>query len=38
MKWGVFSLSQIPDQSKRVASFDADMRLFELAASRGCAS
>jgi alkanesulfonate monooxygenase SsuD/methylene tetrahydromethanopterin reductase-like flavin-dependent oxidoreductase (luciferase family) len=35
MKWGVFSLSQIPDQSKRVASFDADMRLFELAEELG---
>jgi alkanesulfonate monooxygenase SsuD/methylene tetrahydromethanopterin reductase-like flavin-dependent oxidoreductase (luciferase family) len=35
MKWGVFSLSQIPDQSKRVASFDADLRLFELAEALG---
>ena len=35
MKWGVFSLSQIPDQSTRVASFDADMRLFELAEELG---
>jgi hypothetical protein len=35
MKWGVFSLSQIPDQSKRVASFDADLRLFELAEELG---
>jgi alkanesulfonate monooxygenase SsuD/methylene tetrahydromethanopterin reductase-like flavin-dependent oxidoreductase (luciferase family) len=35
MKWGIFSLSQIPDQARRAASFDADMRLFELAEQLG---
>jgi alkanesulfonate monooxygenase SsuD/methylene tetrahydromethanopterin reductase-like flavin-dependent oxidoreductase (luciferase family) len=35
MKWGVFSLSQFPDQSNRVASFDADLRQFELAEQLG---
>jgi len=34
-KWGVFSLSQIPDQAQRVAAFDADLRLFELAEDLG---
>ncbi len=35
MKWGVFSLSQIPDQSKRSAAFDADLQLFALAEQLG---
>ncbi len=35
MKWGVFSLSQMPDQSNRVAAFDADFRQFELAEKLG---
>jgi alkanesulfonate monooxygenase SsuD/methylene tetrahydromethanopterin reductase-like flavin-dependent oxidoreductase (luciferase family) len=35
MKWGVFSLSQFPDQSTRVAAFDADLRQFELAEQLG---
>src|ERR1700756_4679667 len=35
MRWGVFSLSQFPDQSNRVASFDADLRQFELAEQLG---
>jgi len=35
MKWGVFSLSQYPDQSMRVEGLDADMRLFELAEALG---
>jgi alkanesulfonate monooxygenase SsuD/methylene tetrahydromethanopterin reductase-like flavin-dependent oxidoreductase (luciferase family) len=35
MKWGVFSLSQIPDQSQRVAAFEADLRQFELAEQLG---
>jgi alkanesulfonate monooxygenase SsuD/methylene tetrahydromethanopterin reductase-like flavin-dependent oxidoreductase (luciferase family) len=34
-KWGVFSLSQFPDQSKRVACFDNDLRFFELAEQLG---
>jgi alkanesulfonate monooxygenase SsuD/methylene tetrahydromethanopterin reductase-like flavin-dependent oxidoreductase (luciferase family) len=34
-KWGVFSLSQIPDQAQRVAGFDADLGLFELAEQLG---
>ena len=34
-KWGIFSLSQIPDQSQRVEAFDADIRLFELAEDLG---
>src|SRR5256885_1777203 len=35
MKWSVFSLSQIPDQSKRVEAFEADLKLFELAEQLG---
>ncbi len=35
MKWGVFSLSQIPDQTQRVEAFDADLKLFELAENLG---
>lgn len=35
MKWGVFSLSQIPDLSRQVEAFDADLRLFELAEELG---
>ena len=34
-QWGVFSLSQIPDQSRRVEAFDADLKLFELAEQLG---
>jgi alkanesulfonate monooxygenase SsuD/methylene tetrahydromethanopterin reductase-like flavin-dependent oxidoreductase (luciferase family) len=34
-KWGIFSLSQIPDQTRRVEAFDADLRQFELAESLG---
>jgi len=34
-KWSGFSLSQIPDQGRRVAAFDADLRLFELAETLG---
>ena len=34
-KWGVFSLSQFPDQDKRVECFDNDLRFFELAESLG---
>jgi alkanesulfonate monooxygenase SsuD/methylene tetrahydromethanopterin reductase-like flavin-dependent oxidoreductase (luciferase family) len=35
MKWSVFSLSQIPDPARRVAAFDADLKLFELAEALG---
>ena len=34
-KWGVFSLSQFPDQSKRVECFDDDLRFFQLAETLG---
>jgi alkanesulfonate monooxygenase SsuD/methylene tetrahydromethanopterin reductase-like flavin-dependent oxidoreductase (luciferase family) len=34
-QWSIFSLSQIPDQDQRVAAFDADLRLFELAEQLG---
>ncbi len=34
-KWGVFSLSQYPDQSIRVEGLEADMKLFELAEQLG---
>jgi alkanesulfonate monooxygenase SsuD/methylene tetrahydromethanopterin reductase-like flavin-dependent oxidoreductase (luciferase family) len=34
-KWGVFSLSQYPDQSMRVEGLEADMKLFELAEALG---
>lgn len=34
-KWGVFSLSQFPDQSKRVESFDNDLKFFELGEKLG---
>lgn len=34
-QWGVFSLSQFPDQSKRVESFDDDLKFFELAEQLG---
>ncbi len=34
-KWGVFSLSQFPDQSKRVECFDNDLRFFALAETLG---
>ena len=35
MKWGTFSLSQIPDQDHRVDAFDEDFRLFQLAEELG---
>ena len=35
LKWGVFSLSQYPDQSIRVEGLEADMKLFELAEALG---
>lgn len=35
MKWGTFSLSQMPDQSLRTQAFDADFRQFELAEELG---
>jgi alkanesulfonate monooxygenase SsuD/methylene tetrahydromethanopterin reductase-like flavin-dependent oxidoreductase (luciferase family) len=35
MKWGVFSLSQYPDQAGRVEGLEADMKLFELAEALG---
>jgi hypothetical protein len=34
-KWGVFSLSQYPDQTNRVDALEADMKLFELAEALG---
>jgi alkanesulfonate monooxygenase SsuD/methylene tetrahydromethanopterin reductase-like flavin-dependent oxidoreductase (luciferase family) len=34
-KWGVFSLSQFPDQSRRVEAFDDDLRFFELGEQLG---
>ena len=34
-KWGVFSLSQFPDQSKRVECFDNDLGFFALAEQLG---
>ncbi|MBO0710420.1 MAG: LLM class flavin-dependent oxidoreductase [Acetobacteraceae bacterium] len=34
-KWGIFSLSQIPDQSQRAAAFEADLGLFALAEDLG---
>ncbi|MEZ5855370.1 MAG: LLM class flavin-dependent oxidoreductase [Hyphomicrobiaceae bacterium] len=34
-KWGVFSLSQFPDQSKRVECFDHDLKFFELGEALG---
>jgi len=34
-QWGVFSLSQFPDQSRRVECFDDDLRFFELAEQLG---
>ena len=35
LKWGVFSLSQYPDQSMRVEGLENDMKLFELAEALG---
>jgi len=35
LKWGVFSLSQYPDQSFRVEGLESDMKLFELAEALG---
>lgn len=35
MQWGIFSLSQIPDQSRRVQAFEEDMKFFELAENLG---
>lgn len=34
-KWGIFSLSQFPDQSQRVQCFDNDLGFFELAEKLG---
>jgi alkanesulfonate monooxygenase SsuD/methylene tetrahydromethanopterin reductase-like flavin-dependent oxidoreductase (luciferase family) len=34
-KWGIFSLSQIPDQSERAMAFDADLQLLVLAEQLG---
>jgi alkanesulfonate monooxygenase SsuD/methylene tetrahydromethanopterin reductase-like flavin-dependent oxidoreductase (luciferase family) len=34
-KWGVFSLSQYPDQASRVEGLEADLKLFELAEALG---
>ena len=34
-KWGVFSLSQYPDQTNRIDALEADMKLFELAEALG---
>ena len=35
MKFGIFSISQVPDQSQRVQAFDDDMRQFKLADDLG---
>ncbi|PYM12258.1 MAG: LLM class flavin-dependent oxidoreductase, partial [Candidatus Rokuibacteriota bacterium] len=35
LKWGVFSLSQYPDQTSRVEGLEADLKLFELAEALG---
>jgi alkanesulfonate monooxygenase SsuD/methylene tetrahydromethanopterin reductase-like flavin-dependent oxidoreductase (luciferase family) len=35
MKWGIFTLSQIPDQARRIEAFDEDMRQFKLAEDLG---
>ena len=35
MKWGIFSISQVPDQSRRVEAFNEDFRHFELAEDLG---
>jgi alkanesulfonate monooxygenase SsuD/methylene tetrahydromethanopterin reductase-like flavin-dependent oxidoreductase (luciferase family) len=35
MKWGIFTLSQVPDQAQRVKAFDDDMRQFGLAEQLG---
>lgn len=35
MRWGIFTLSQIPDQARRVEAFDDDMRQFTLAEQLG---
>jgi len=35
MKWGMFCLSQFPDQSRRVAGIDLDMSHYELAETLG---
>ena len=35
MRWGIFSLSQMPDQSQRVEAFDRDLAQFELAEQLG---
>ena len=34
-KWGIFTLSQIPDQTRRLELFYADLRHFELAENLG---
>ena len=38
LKWGVFSLSQYPDQAVRVEGLEADLKLFELAEALGSAT
>src|SRR3546814_15072108 len=35
LKWGVFSLSQYPDEDIRVEGLEADMKLFEMAEALG---
>jgi len=35
MKWGIFAISQVPDQSQRVGAFDDTMRQFRLADELG---
>jgi len=35
MKFGIFSLSQMPDQAGRMEAFDSDFRQFELAEELG---
>lgn len=35
LKWGVFSLSQYPEQALRVEGLEADLKLFELAEALG---
>jgi len=35
MKFGIFSISQVPDQNQRVQAFDDDMRQFKLADELG---
>ena len=35
MKWGIFAISQVPDQSRRVEAFNEDFRQFQLAEDLG---